>query len=106
MRKENPKILNDFLNYLIIFKNYSKETVKGYNIDLILFFKFIIQYLNLEINLKDINIFILASVKESDIIAFLVYLNFNKDNPTFSRWEFTVGFYTERLSSFYQKLIF
>lgn len=101
MRKENPKILNDFLNYLIVFKNYSKETVKGYNIDLILFFKFIIQYLNLEINLKDINIFILASVKESDIIAFLVYLNYNRENcfktrqrkvaaiKTFYKWLFS-----------------
>ena len=85
MTKENPKILNDFLNYLIIFKNYSKETVKGYNIDLILFFKFIIQYLNFEINLKDINIFILASVKESDIIAFLVYLNYNRKNSPETR---------------------
>ena len=101
MNKENPKVLNDFLSYLIAFKNYSKETIKAYNVDLILFFKFLIKYFDLEIEVKDINIFILASVKESDIIAFLVYLNYHRDNcfktrqrkvaaiKTFYRWLFS-----------------
>ena len=80
MNKENPKILNDFLNYLVIYKNYSMETIKGYNQDLLSFFKFLIKYLNLEIEIKDINVFILASVKESDIIAFLIYLNRERNN--------------------------
>ena len=80
MNKQNPKVLNDFLSYLLAFKNYSKGTVKAYNMDLILFFRFIIKYLGLEIEVKDINIFILASVKQSDIIAFLVYLNYEKQN--------------------------
>ena len=85
MKKENPKILNDFFNYLIIFKNYSNETIKGYELDLILFFRFIIEYLNLDIDIKDINIFILASIKESDIIAFLVYLNYCRNNSPETR---------------------
>ena len=103
MRKENPKILNDFLNYLLVFKNYSLDTIKGYNIDLIMFFKFLIKYLNLEIEIKDINVFLLVSVKESDIIAFLIYLNNSRNNcfrtrqrkvsaiKTFYKWLF--GYY-------------
>ena len=85
MEKETPKILKNFLNYLIIDKNYSIETAKTYSVNLILFFKFIIQYLNLDIKLKDINIFILASIKESDIISYLVYLNYNKNNSPATR---------------------
>ena len=80
MRKENPRILNDFLNYLVIFKNYSKGTIREYNSDLLLFFNFLIKYLRLEINIREMNIFILTSVEESDIIAFLVFLNYDKDN--------------------------
>lgn len=80
MKKENPKVLNDFLNYLIVFKNYSKGTVEGYNTDLIIFFNFLIKYLNLKIKIKDMSVFILSTIKESDIIAFLVYLNYNRDN--------------------------
>lgn len=85
MEKETPKILKNFLNYLIIDKNYSIETAKTYSVNLILFFKFIIQYLNLDIKLKDINIFILASIKESDIISYLVYLNYIKNNSPATR---------------------
>ena len=40
MKRENPKILNDFLNFLLIVQNYSKETIKNYNSDLLIFLKF------------------------------------------------------------------
>lgn len=101
MNRENPKILNDFLNYLLVFKNYSKGTIREYNSDLLIFFKFLIKYLDLEIKVNDINVFILASVKESDIIAFLIYLNNNRNNcfrtrqrkvaaiKTFYKWLFS-----------------
>ena len=48
----NPKLLNDFLDYLQGILGYSDKTIKGYNLDLL----------------------------ESDVIAFLVYLNFHRDN--------------------------
>lgn len=101
MNIENPKILNDFLSYLVIFKNYSEGTIREYNSDLLLFFKFLIKYLNLKIKTQDINVFILASVKESYIIAFLVYLNYERNNcfrtrqrkvssiKTFYKWLFS-----------------
>lgn len=83
--KKNPKVLNDFLKYLIIFKNYSKLTVEEYRKDLILFFEFLIEFLNLEIKLKDITIFILSTIGEKDILAFLVYLNACKNNSPKTR---------------------
>lgn len=79
MRRENPKILNDFLNYLTI-QNYSLGTIKGYNIDLLIFFNFIIKYLGLEIEAKDINVFTLVNIKREDIIAFITFLNYKRDN--------------------------
>ena len=79
MREENPKILNDYLMHLSLM-NYSKETILGYNIDLICFFNFILYYCELKIKLKDINIFILASIKRHDIIAFFIYLNDKRNN--------------------------
>ena len=41
--------------------------------------------MEIPIKIKEFNIFILLNVKESDIVAFLVYLNFNKDNNPYTR---------------------
>ena len=109
MNKNNPQILNEFLDYLYTYKNYSTGTVREYNSDLLVFFRFIIKYLNLKSKTKDITVFILASVKESDIIAFLIYLNDNRENcfrtrqrkisaiRTFYKWLFS------RYPAFYNK---
>ena len=69
MNKDNPKILNDFLNYLKITKNYSKGTIAGYELDLMIFLKFIVRYFDLEFSINDI-----------DIFAFLIFLNHEKEN--------------------------
>ena len=82
---ECPKILKDFLDYLASIKNYSLHTIKNYYLDLMMFFNFIKEYMNIAVEIKEFNIFILANVKEKDIIAFLVYLNFNKDNTAQTR---------------------
>ena len=79
MKKENPKILNDFLRCLLG-QNYSIGTVNGYAIDLLIFFRFIITYLNLGIQVKDIDVFIFLKIQKSDIIAFTIYLGENKEN--------------------------
>ena len=71
-REHNPSILNSFLDYLRIL-GYSKYTIKGYNLDLLQFFNFIKDYMELPIKIKEFNIFILLHIKESDIIAFLIY---------------------------------
>lgn len=84
MKKENPKILNLFLRYLLG-QNYSTLTVNGYAIDLLIFFKFIINYLNLGIQVKDIDVFIFLKIQKSDIIAFAIYLGENKKNCSNTR---------------------
>lgn len=76
---ENPTILNNFLSYLINIKNYSITTVSEYRVDLLVFFRFIKEYCNIAIDVVDFNVFILANIKESEIIAFLVYLNYTRD---------------------------
>ncbi len=82
---ENPRILNNFLNYLEGIRGYTEETIKAYNSDLLQFFNFIKTYLEIQVNIKDFNIFILLQVKETDVIAFLVYLNFNRNNTANTR---------------------
>lgn len=79
MEKENPIILRKFLKTLRI-QNYSVGTIEGYELDLLIFFDFLIKYLHLEIKIRDINVFILAGIRESDIIAFLTYLGNNREN--------------------------
>lgn len=82
---ENPAILNNFLDYMVTVKGLSFNTYKAYNSDILMFFKFIKNYMNITIPIKDFNIFVLLKVKESDIIAFLVYLNSNRNNNPYTR---------------------
>ena len=83
--KENPKILNDFLMYLYTIKGYSQNTISTYNFNILHFLKFLLQYWDIPIKTKDVTIFILINVKESDIAAYLVYLNYLKDNSPSTR---------------------
>lgn len=84
-KKENPVILNNFLSYLLAVKNYSTNTVKNYGLDLLCFFKFYKDYANIGVNIKFFNVFILCNVTESDILAYLVYLNQYRDNNPYTR---------------------
>lgn len=79
LSNEISVILNKFSNYLLNIKNYSSLTVKEYIIDLMMFFRFIKDYCEIGLEVEEFNIFILLSVKQSDIIAFMVYLNYNKN---------------------------
>lgn len=78
--KVSPKILKDFLIYLLQIRGYSINTIKSYCSDLQIFFYFIKEYFNLNY----INIFVITRVREEDILAFLVYLN-TKDNAPSTR---------------------
>lgn len=77
--QNNPTLLNNFLNTLIA-KGFSEKTVIAYNGDLNIFFEFIKQYSELKIEVKDFNLFVLMNIKKPDIIAFLTYLNFSRNN--------------------------
>lgn len=103
MKKENPKILNEYMDYLISIKSYSLESVQSYNIDLLLFFDFIKDYMNINQDIKNFNKFILLQVKEKDVIAFLVYCNYARDNNPYTRERKLVairGFYNWLLDTF------
>ena len=83
--KQNPAILNDYLLYLLNTKNYSLGTIKGYELDLQLFFNFILEYKQINMTLIKITIFILFQIKTEDIYAYLVYLNHEKNNCSSTR---------------------
>lgn len=80
-----PKILEKYLSYLIAIKGCSKNTIVAFSSDLMQFFNFIKEYKSIPVSIKDFTIFILLQIQESDIIAFLVYLNYNKDNSPYTR---------------------
>lgn len=83
--KTIPKILEKYLNYLIAVKGCSINTLKAFSSDLMQFFSFIEKYKEIQVPINEFNIFIVLQVKEADIIAFLVYLNFNRDNSPYTR---------------------
>lgn len=81
----NPEILNDYLLYLYSIKNYSRQTILLYNNNIIYFFKFLLKYWDIPISIKDITIFLLINVKENDIIAYMSYLNYFRNNSPKTR---------------------
>lgn len=84
-KKEIPKIIENFINYLICIKNYSINTGKAYLSDLMLFSNFIKVYKNIPLDIVNFNIFVFLQIKESDIIAFLVFSNYSKNNCPYTR---------------------
>ena len=100
---ENPQILNEYLDYLTVVKAFSKTSIATYNINLLQFFEFIKEYLDINQEVKDFNKFILLQVKESDVNAYLVYCNYAKDNNPYTREKKIVairGFYNWLLNTF------
>ena len=83
-RDQNPEFLNDFLDYTTTILNKSPNTIKEYNYDLAMFFKFIMIHFKetneddfTKINISIFNKEILKKIKLSDIHAFLYYLKSN-----------------------------
>lgn len=80
-REENPDFLNAFLDYSTTILNKSPNSIKEYNYDLSMFFKFIKIHFNMtneselkDISIKDITINTVKKIKIDDIHAFLGYL--------------------------------
>ena len=78
-------LINEFCTYLLIDKNYSKNTIDSYRNDLVMFDK----YINKNIN----------SIIDSDIKKYLKYLKDNKHN------ERSIARNTSTLRSFYKFLV-
>ena len=80
-REENPDFLNAFLDYSTTILNKSPNSIKEYNYDLAMFFKFIKIHFGMtketdfkDISIKDITIDTVKKIKIDDIHAFLGYL--------------------------------
>jgi site-specific recombinase XerD len=89
-----PESLRDFLNYLETIKGKSKNTIKGYAIDLTLFFRFLKIYKGLikdtnlefeEILINDIQKEFIKGIKLTDIYAYLSFVEKNRENGTYAR---------------------
>lgn len=92
--KNLPQSLSSFLDYLETIKGKSPNTIKAYEIDLSLFFKFLKVYKGLvtdanlefeEIDIKDINNDFIRNIKLTDIYAFLSFSEKQRGNGTYAR---------------------
>ena len=88
-RDMNPEYLNSFLDYSVTILNKSPNTIKEYNYDLNMFFKFLKIHLKMtketdfsKIYIKDFNADRLKDITLNDINAFLSYLALNQRKQT------------------------
>lgn len=79
LSKKNPLVLNQFLKFLLNVKHYSVNTINEYRLDIMMFLKFIKDYLNISVPVNKFNVLIVRNVKREDVVAFLVYLNTNRN---------------------------
>ena len=80
-REENPDFINSFLDHSITILNKSPNSVKEYNYDLMMFFRFIKIHFKMTdetdfslININDITIDTVKKITLDDIYAFISYL--------------------------------
>lgn len=90
-----PQCLMDFLNYLEIIKAKSPNTINGYKVDLIMFFRFLTIYKDYgdvsssmkfnEIPINDIQNSFLKQINLSDLYAFLSFAEKHRKNSAYAR---------------------
>lgn len=88
-----PRCLNDFLNYLGTIRGKSKNTIDGYKIDLIMFFRFLKLYKGLvpeecdfkDIIIKDISNDFLKSITLGELFAFISFTENYRENGSYAR---------------------
>ena len=91
-REDNPEFLNAFLDYSAIILNKSPNSVKEYNYDLALFFKYMMQYFRLtdekefdKIVINDFPVEYLKKITLNDIQAFVAHLQRDNNNKAATR---------------------
>lgn len=94
-KSKHPKRVIEFLNYLENVKGKSINTIKGYSVDLGLFFKFLKVYKGLENNIElekieeveisDLGDNFINDITLSDIYAFLAFLEKVRNNSAYAR---------------------
>ena len=88
-----PLLVNDFLAYMETIRGKSKNTIAAYGYDLSIFFKFIKIRRNIvatdtdldEINITDIDEYIIRTITLRDLYAFLSYSANTRDNKNHAR---------------------
>ena len=94
-KSKHPKRVIEFLNYLENVKGKSLNTIKGYSVDLGLFFKFLKVYKGLEniielekieeVEISDLGDNFIKDITLSDIYAFLAFLEKVRNNSAYAR---------------------
>lgn len=94
-KSKHPKRVIEFLNYLENVKGKSLNTIKGYSVDLGLFFKFLKVYKGLENNIElekieevevsELGDNFIKDITLSDIYAFLAFLEKVRNNSAYAR---------------------
>lgn len=90
---ELPESLNNFLNYLKTIRGKSSNTATAYKFDLILFFKFLLLYKGVipettdfeNIKINRIGIDFIASIKLTDLYAYISFAENYRNNGTYAR---------------------
>ena len=88
-----PECLNDFLNYLGTIRGKSKNTIDGYKVDLIMFFRFLKLYRGRvsnnqdfeTIQINDIDDNFIKRIKLSDLFAFISFAENYRNNGSYAR---------------------
>ncbi len=90
---DSPSFLREFLYYMQTIRSLSEKTVEAYYIDLKLFFRYVYQKRNAnidnnsidEIDISNLNLDFLKSISQSDILDFLYFTMKERQNSTAAR---------------------
>lgn len=90
---EIPEHLNDFLNYLGTIRGKSQNTISGYKVDLIMFFRFLKLYRGRvskdqefeSIQINDVDDNFIRKIKLSDLFAFISFAENYRNNGSYAR---------------------
>lgn len=106
-RENNPEFINSFLDYSITILNKSSNSIKEYNYDLSMFFKFIKLHFHMtdendfkKINIDDLTIDTVKKITLNDIHAFISYLTqqYHSKSTTRARKISTIRIFFKYLS--------
>ncbi len=106
-REDNPEFINSFLDYSITILNKSPNSIKEYNYDLAMFFKFIKIHFNMtdetdlkEIKINDLTLDTVKKITLDDIHAFISYLmhEYHSKSTTRARKISTIRIFFKYLS--------
>lgn len=90
---ELPQQLNNFLNYLTTVKERSPNTMSGYKVDLVMFFRFLKLYKTKlpkdiefeEIDISDVDDEFIRKINLTDLYSFMAFLDNYRDNGSYAK---------------------